>query len=105
VVVPTEEMPAEVTPRAEVPRQHEDPWEVAATAAAPGASPVMETPAEDPWEVAFAGPAIASTSEGGLGARRSEEPGREGSWAMVQLGIPLVFNRNERWEYDAWAEH
>ena len=24
---------------------------------------------------------------------------------MVQPGIPLVFDHNERWEYDAWAEH
>ena len=48
---------------------------------------------------------IASTSEGGLGAGRSKEPGREGSWAMVQPGIPPVFDRNERWEHEAWGEH
>ncbi|XP_039787115.1 nascent polypeptide-associated complex subunit alpha, muscle-specific form-like [Panicum virgatum] len=48
VAVPTEETPAEVTPGAVAPRQHEGPWEVAAAAAAPGTSPVMEMPAEDP---------------------------------------------------------
>ena len=62
-------------------------------------------PVEDPCEVAVASAAIASTSDGGLGARRSEEPGREDSWAVVQLGIPPVFDCNEQWEYDAWAEH
>ena len=48
VEVPAEEMPAEVTPGAVAPGQHEGPWEVAAVAAAPSASPVMEMPAEDP---------------------------------------------------------
>jgi len=24
---------------------------------------------------------------------------------MAKPGIPLVFDRNERWEYEAWAEH
>ena len=87
-----------------------------APAMVPVVEPVVEIPAEeiseawapgrleDPWEVAAAAAGIASASEGGLGARPSEEPGREDSWVMVQSGIPPVFDRNERWEYEAWGE-
>ena len=105
VVVPMVEVPVEETLEAGTPEQLEDSWEVATAAAAPGASPVMEMPAEDPWEVATAAAVIASTSEGSHDAGRSEEPGRDDSWAMVQPGIPPVFDRNELWEYEAWAEH
>ena len=100
VVVPMVEVPEEETLEAGTPGWLEDPWEVATV---PGAMPVVEIPAEDPWEVAAAATSIASASEGGLGARLSEEPEREGSWAMVQPGIPPVFDRNERWEYEAWG--
>ena len=48
VVVPAVAVPAEETSEATAPGQHEGTWQVAATAAAPGASPVMEMPAEDP---------------------------------------------------------
>ena len=77
--------------------------------------PVVETPSEetlevgvpgrleDPCEVAAAATGIASASEGGLGAGRSEEPERLVCWAMVQPGIPPVFDRNERWEHEVWG--
>jgi hypothetical protein len=102
VVVPVLEVPEEETPEAGTPGWLEDPWEVAV---APGAVPVVEIPAEDPWEVAAAAASIASASEGGLDTGPSEEPEREGSWAMVQPGIPPVFDRNEQWEYEAWGLH
>ncbi|XP_039787204.1 translation initiation factor IF-2-like [Panicum virgatum] len=105
VVVPVVEVPAEETPEAGAPGHLEDPWEVAAAAAVPGAMLVADMPVEDPWEVAVMAVSIVSASEGGLGAGPSEEPEREGSWAMVQPGIPLVFDHNERWEYKAWGEH
>ena len=47
----------------------------------------------------------APTSEGGLGVGPSEEPVREDNRAMVQPGIPTVFNRNERWEHEARGEY
>jgi hypothetical protein len=88
VVVLVLEVPAKETPEAVAPGQLQDPWEVAAAATAPGAVAVVEMPAEDPWEVAIVAAGIASTSEGGLGARPSEGPRREDNWAMIQLGIP-----------------
>jgi len=69
----------------------------------PGAVLVAEMPTKDPWEVAVAAVSIVPASEGGLGAGPSEEPEREGSWAMVQPGIPPVFDRNERWEHEVWG--
>ncbi|XP_039787191.1 uncharacterized protein LOC120653534 [Panicum virgatum] len=89
LVVPAEETPTEVMPEAAAPARLVDPWEVAAAAAVAGALLVMEMPAGDPREVATAAAGIASASEGGLGARPSEEPGHKDNLAM----------------YKAWAEN
>ena len=67
----------ETTPGVEAPGQHEGPWEVAVDA-------------------------VASISEGAGRPWRREGSVREGTWAMVQPGIPPAFERNERKESEAW---
>ena len=89
VVEPVVEIPAEEIPEVGAPGRLEDPWEVAAAAAA--------------YDDAGVSTDIATTSEGGLGVGPSEEPEHGVSWAMVQPGVPSVFAYNERWEYEVWA--
>ena len=87
VEVPTEEMPAVATPAETMPG-------VVAPAA-------METPVENPWEATVAAAAVASASECDLDTWRPRTPVREGTWAMVQPGIPPAFDCNEGTKIEA----
>ena len=73
--------PAEATPGAEAPA-------------------AMETPAEDPWEATVA--AAASASEGDADTWWPRRPVREGTWVMVQPGIPSTFDHKERTKIESW---